>query len=218
MIMAVVMMVVIVVMVIVVMIARRRGVGAALRLERRVDGGDLRAEAFQQRLDRRIALEPQPALQHLHRHMAVAEMPGEPRQRRQIGGARLDQRLGLGHHLDQPAVVEHQRIVGAQPHRLGEIELDAGAFDAEQEALLRLALRVGQDQRVDDGRVRPFGSMKNAGGAWHVRSDQVARDAALQLSRAGRSGSSAGCGGSASGAGDIGARRAACAALIASLR
>ncbi len=68
-----------------------------------------------------------------------------------IGRARLDQRLGLGHHLDQPAVVEHQRVVGAQPHRFGEIELDAGAFDAEQEALLRLALGIGQDQRVDDG-------------------------------------------------------------------
>ena len=168
-----VMMIVIVVMVMVV-IARRRGIGAALRLERRFDGDDLRAEALQQRLDRRIALEPQPALQHLHRHMTVAEMPGEPRQRRQIGGARLDQRLGLRHDLDQPAVVEHQRVVGAQPHRLGEIELDAGALDAEQEALLRLALRMGQDERVDDGRVPPFGSTKNAGGAWHVRSDQVA--------------------------------------------
>ena len=59
-----------------------------------------------------------------------------------IVGAHLDQRLGLGHDLDQPAVVEHQRVVGAKPHRLGEIELDAGAFDPEQEALLRLALRI----------------------------------------------------------------------------
>ena len=54
--------------------------------------------------------------------MAVAEMPGEPRERGKIGGARLDQRLGLGHDLDQLAVVEHQRVVGAQPHRLGQIE------------------------------------------------------------------------------------------------
>ena len=146
-----------VVMIVVVMIAGRCGIGAAFRLERRLDRDDLGAEALQQCLDRRIAPQPQPALQHLHRHMAVAEMPGEPRQRRQIGGARLDQRLGLRHHLDQPAVVEHQRIVGAQPHRLGEIELDAGALDAEQKALLRLALGVGQDQRVDDGRVAPFG-------------------------------------------------------------
>ena len=81
--------------------------------------------------------------------MAVAEMPGEPRQRRKVGGARLDQRLGLGHHLDQRAVVQHQRVVGAQPHRLGEVELDAGSLGAEQEALVRLALREVQQQRVD---------------------------------------------------------------------
>src|SRR6185436_18265073 len=91
---------------IVTMIARRRVIGAALRLEWRLDGGDFCAEAFQQRLDGRIALEPQPALQDLHRHMAIAEMPGEPRQRRQIGRSRLDQRLGIRHDLNKPAVVE----------------------------------------------------------------------------------------------------------------
>ena len=163
------------IMIVVMMIARGRGVGAALRLERRVDGDHFRAEALQQRLDRRIALEPQAALQHLDRHMPVAEMPGEPRQRRQIGGARLDQRLGLGHDLDQPAVVQHQRIVGAQPHGFGKIEFDAGALDPEQKALLRLALGVGEDQRIGDRRVPPFGSMENAVGAWHVRSDPMAR-------------------------------------------
>ena len=151
--MRVIVVVVTVIVMVVIVAVRGRVVGAALGLERRVDGDDLGAEALQQRLDRRIALEPQPALQNLHRHMAVAEMPGEPRQRRQIGGARLDQRLGLRHHLDQPAIVEQQRVVGAQPHRLGEIELDAGAFDAEQEALLRLALRMRKDQRVGDGTI-----------------------------------------------------------------
>ena len=82
--------------------------------------------------------------------------------------ANLDQRLGFGHDLDQFAVVEHQRIVGAQPHRFGEIELDAGAFDAEHEALLRLALRIGQDQRVDDGAALAFGGRLDAWwrGAW----------------------------------------------------
>ena len=164
-------MIMVVVIVAVVMIVRRgRLVGAALRLERRLDGRDLRAEALQQRLDRRIALEPELALHDLHRHVTVAEMPGEPRQRRQVGRARLDQRLGLGHHLDQPAVVEHQRVVGAKPHRLGEIELDAGALDAEQEALLRLALRVRQDQRVGDRRVLALGCGDDAGGAGHGRS------------------------------------------------
>ena len=189
----------VVIVVVVMMLVRRRRIGAALGLERRVDGNDLGAEASQQRLDRRIALEPQPTLQHLHRHMPVAEMPGEPRQRRQIGGAHLDQWLGLRHHLDQPAIVEHQRVVGAQPHRLGKIKLDAGALDAEQEALLRLALRVGKDERVDGGRVRAVRQHEERGWrvAFSIRSG--GGDAAFQLRRAGRSGSSAGCGGSASG-------------------
>jgi len=81
-------------------------------------------------------------------------MPGEPRQRRQIVGPDLKQRLGLGHHLDQAAVVEHQRVVGAKPHRLGEIEFDAGALDAEQEALVRLTLRVRQAGAVRDVKLR----------------------------------------------------------------
>jgi hypothetical protein len=144
-------------------------VGAAFGLERRFDRGNLGAQAFEQRFDCRISLQSQPAFQHLHRHMAVAEMPGEPRQRGQVGGAHLDQRFGLGHHLDQGAIVEQQRIIGAKPHWLGQIEFDAGALDPEQEALLRLALRVGEDERIDRRRVRPFGSMKNAARPWHCR-------------------------------------------------
>src|SRR5688572_6433798 len=94
------MMVMVVMMVVmIVMVIRRRGIGAALGLERRLDGDHLGAEACQQFLDCRVALEPELALEHLHRDMPVTEMPGEPRQRRKIGGARLDQRLGLGHHL-----------------------------------------------------------------------------------------------------------------------
>jgi hypothetical protein len=158
---------VVVMMMIVAMIARRDVIGPTLRLERRIDGRDLGAEALQQRLDRRIGLEPEPALQDLHRHMAVAEMPRQPGQRRQIGGTRLDQRLGLSHDLDETAVVEHQRVVGAQPHRLGEIELDAGASYAEQKSLLRLTLGMRQNEGVDGGRALPLGGTKNAGGARH---------------------------------------------------
>lgn len=94
-------------------------------------------------------------------------MPGKPRERRQIGRARLDQRFRLGHNLDQRTVVQHQRVIGAKTHLLREIEFDAGALDAEYEALLRLPLCVGEDQRVDDITALPFGSRLNACGAWH---------------------------------------------------
>jgi len=156
----------VVVAMIMMVIMRLRIVGAAFGLERRVDRDHLGAERCEQFFDRRIALHPQPLLQDLHRHMPVAEMPGEPRQRRKVGGARLDQRFGLSDDLDQRAVIEHQRVIGAKPYVFGEIELDAGAFDAEREALLRLPLRMRQDQRVDDGSgdcpTLPLGSRLNA--------------------------------------------------------
>ena len=215
--MAMVMMIMsmIVVMVIVALIAHRRVVGAALRLERRIDGDHLGTEALQQRLDRRIGLEPEPALQHLHRHMAVAEVPSEPGERRQIGGPRLDQRLGFRHDLDEPAVVEHQRVVCAQPHRLGEVDFDAGAFDAEQESLLRLTLGMRQNKRVDGGRIPPLGGTKDAGGAACL-SDQVA-EAGTSIEPGRTSGSSAGGVGKTS---DAGASAAVgpCVAPTASLR
>jgi len=116
-------------------------IGATFGFERRFDRDQTAAEVLQHGLDRRIAPQPQLAVENLHRHVPIAEMPGETGERGKVGGAHLDQRLGLGHHLDQTSILEHQRIVGSQPHRFGKIELHAGALDAEQKALLRLALR-----------------------------------------------------------------------------
>ena len=128
-------------------------------------------------------------------------MPGQPSKCCKVHSARLDQRLGLGHHLDHGAVVEQQRVIGAKPHRFGEVELDAGAFDAEHEALARLALRVGQDQRVEDGGALPLGGWYNACGAGHAMIQEMRAGAAPQLRRFGRSGSSVGRNGGASGDG-----------------
>ena len=174
--MIVMMIAVIVVMigpVMLVLVHARRLIGAAFRLERRFDGSDLGAEALEQRLDRFIALEAQLAFHDLHRHVAVAEVPGEPRQRREVCGAHLDQRLGLRHYLHQSASFQQQRIVGSQPHHFRKVELDAGALNAEQKPLQRLPLRMRKDERVDHGAIAPFGNTKNAGGARHIQSDRV---------------------------------------------
>jgi hypothetical protein len=150
-----------------IMIVRLRFVGPAFRLERRVDRNHLGAERREQFLDRRIALQAEALLQDLNRHVPVAEMPGKPRECRQIGRTRLDQRLGLRHDLDQRAVVQNQRVVGAEPHLVRKIEFDASALDAEHEALLRLPLCMRKDQRIDNVSVLPLGSRLNADGAWH---------------------------------------------------
>jgi hypothetical protein len=166
-----VMIVIVAVMMVVVTMAVLLGhlVGAAFRLERRVDYGDLRAEALQQRLDRRIAGKPQPALQNLNRNVPVAEMPGEPRERGKIRHARFQQRFGLGDDLDKLAAFQHERIIGAQPSRFGQIDFNAGAFDAEHKSLFHLTLRVRQDQGVDNVATRALGGRLNLGGAGHGR-------------------------------------------------
>ena len=58
----------------------------------------------------------------LGRQMAVAKMPGDPDQMQRIGAPDLDQRLGGRDHLDQPAVLQHQRVAATQSHRVFQIE------------------------------------------------------------------------------------------------
>lgn len=154
----VMMAVIVVVMMMIVAVRDLRRVGSAFGVKWRLDVGQPCAERAQHRGERGIAANAQAVRHDLHRDVPVAEMPGEPGQRRQIGGARLDQRLGLGHHLDQGAIVEHQCIIGAKPYRLRKVEFDACPFDAEQETLLRLALGKREDERVKGGSNLPLGS------------------------------------------------------------
>ena len=64
-----------------VMIVGGRNIGAALGIKWRLDGDGSRAETRQQRFDRGIAPHAQAIGKELHRHVTVAEMPGEPRER-----------------------------------------------------------------------------------------------------------------------------------------
>src|ERR1043166_1036530 len=122
MIMMVVVVMVVMMIVPVTMRVGRRNVGAALGIERRLDGDDFSAEAREQRLDRGIAPHAQAIGKKLHWHVTVAEMPGESCERREILGARLDQRLGRGYYFDEVAVIEQQQIAHAQRDRLREGE------------------------------------------------------------------------------------------------
>ncbi len=111
--------VVVIMAMIVSMIMLMRASGC-IGLERRLDRGDPCAALLEQRLERRVAPHAQPIGKELRRHVAVAERPGEARERGRIGQTRLDQRLGRGNDLDDAAVVEHQRVVGRKRGRLLE--------------------------------------------------------------------------------------------------
>jgi hypothetical protein len=69
-----------------------------------------------------VAPDPQAACRDLSGQMTVAEMPGDPDQMLRIGAANLDQRLRRRDDLDQPAIVEHQRIAAAQHDGMLQIE------------------------------------------------------------------------------------------------
>ena len=153
----------------------RRRIGAALRLERRFDGSDLGAEALQHasiagsRLSRSLRSSICTGTWRSPRCQASRASDGRSAARTSISGSGSATTSTSPPSSSTSASSVRSRTVS------GKIELDAGALDAEQKALLRLALRMRQDERVDDGRSAPFGSMKNAGGARHVRSDRVAR-------------------------------------------
>src|SRR5690348_9629811 len=102
MIMAVMMMVMIMVMVIVaVMVMMMMCVNACTHvgLERRGQRRDLAGDAGEHRLDLGVPTQPHAIRQDLHRHVAVTEPPGEPRQRDRIANARLDQLLLIRHDI-----------------------------------------------------------------------------------------------------------------------
>ena len=86
------------------------GIGAALGVERRLDLDHARSQSFRHRLDHVIAPDAQALRRDLCRQMAVAEVPGEPHQMLRIGPPDLSERLRCRDHLDQPAIVEHQRV------------------------------------------------------------------------------------------------------------
>ena len=98
------------------------GIGAAFRIERRFDLEDPRAQSLHHRLDDVIAPDAQAPPRDLRRQMAVAEMPGDPNQVLRVVTADLRQRLRRRHHLDQPAIVKHQRVTAPQRDRVFQIE------------------------------------------------------------------------------------------------
>jgi hypothetical protein len=97
-------------------------IGTTFGIEWRFDLDHARAQSLHHRLDDMVAPDTQAARRDLRRQMAVAEMPGDPNQMLRIGAAYLGQRLRCRDDLDQPVIVEHQRIAAAQHGGIFEIE------------------------------------------------------------------------------------------------
>jgi hypothetical protein len=98
------------------------GIGAALGIERRFDFDHASPQALDHRLDHVVAADSQAFGHDLGRQMAVTQMPGDPNQMLRVVAADFGQRLGRSDHLDQPAIVEHQRIATTQRDRIFQVE------------------------------------------------------------------------------------------------
>ena len=81
-------------------------VGAALGLERRLDHGKRGAKFFQHGFQHMIAADAQAIPHHLHLGVAIAEVPGEPREVVRRRGRNFQQQLRPADHAHDIAVVE----------------------------------------------------------------------------------------------------------------
>ena len=143
-------------------------VGAALRIERRLDRGDLGAEPGKH-LGKHVVGADQDLLRFDRGgHMAVAEVPGKPREVMRVLRRHHEQRLGPRAHLDHAAVFEHQPVAMPERGRFGEIEQElqpALAFHREAAAM---PVVIGEKHRVDRG-AAPMPGADDFRSADHVR-------------------------------------------------
>src|ERR1700678_729123 len=89
-------------------------IGAAFRIERRLERDHAGAKTLGHRLDHGIAADAQRLWCYFSRQMAVAEVPGDAGQGQRVGGPDFGQRFGLSDHLDHAPVIEPQPVAAAQ--------------------------------------------------------------------------------------------------------
>ena len=90
------------------------GIGAALRIKRRLDLDQPGTQTLHHSLDHMIAPNAQTFRHDLRRQVAVAEMPGDANQMLRVLVADFHERLRRRHDFDQPTIFKHQRVAAAQ--------------------------------------------------------------------------------------------------------
>ena len=144
------------------------GVGAALRVKRRLDAGDLGAEPTRHFLDDGVATDADAIGEDLHRQVAIAKMPREAREVARFADANFRKLLGRGDDLDQPSVLQHQRVAAAQHDGFRQIEQEFEPMRARHGDAAAMPLVEIEHDRV--GRLGLPGAL----GADEIRSDHGA--------------------------------------------
>lgn len=97
-------------------------IGAAFRIERRGNGGQLAAEAGDHVLDHMIAADAQDAAHELGRQVAVAQMPGNLDQMGHVVCRNFHEVFVRAQNLDDPAIFQLQAVAMMQMHGMRLIE------------------------------------------------------------------------------------------------
>jgi hypothetical protein len=151
---------------------------AAVRLEWRLDMGDLGAQSAHHVFEHMIAADAQAVGQHFHMHMPVAEVIGGTRQLPGIGAAHFGEFFRRRDDLDQPPVFQNQRIAVAERNGVGQVEQKFRAAHACHDDTAAMAAVIVKNDRVARARV------PGALGADEIRADHNAFPNSVDLPRA----------------------------------
>jgi hypothetical protein len=141
-------------------------ISAAFRVERRFKGDHSRAEALGHRLDDRIAADAQRFRRQFRRQVTVAKVPGDAGQRQRIRGADLRQRLWLGDHFHQAAVLELQAVAATQHRRIRQVEEEFEPANPSHDDAAAVALVEVEHHRLRRS-ARPMASRNDFVSAKH---------------------------------------------------
>lgn len=142
-------------------------IGAAFRLEGRVDHRDGRAKATRHLLEHAVAGDADAIGKKLRRHMAVTQMPGEPRQMMRILRHDLRHRLlGRNHRYDAP-VFEREAVSVFQPRRLDKVEQERHVALAAHGDTAAVAPVMRKHHTVGGGSGIPAAGGKHSAGTDH---------------------------------------------------
>ena len=152
----------------------RVSVGAVLGFEHRIDRVDRRTETGQHRFEHMITADAQLVADDLHLRVAVAEMPGEPRERGRVGGSDFDQRLRLAVDAHDRSVIEHETVSVLQADRYRQIEQKPRALHAGQHDAAAMALIGVEHDGIGRGRRVPVARFSYLGCSFQVASVDLA--------------------------------------------
>lgn len=142
-------------------------IGTAFRLEGRIDHCDDGAKTTRHLLQHAVAGDADAIREKLRRHMAVTQMPGEPRQMMRILRHDLRHRLlGRNHRYDAP-VFEREAVSVFQPRRLDKVEQERHVALAAHGDTAAVAPVMRQHHTVGGGSGIPAAGGKYSAGTDH---------------------------------------------------